>query len=80
MATPTVYSPSTESNAISLAMRLRAGELLDNLTILLSADKESDLIRASTWVPGSQSLMATKIANASHVVLCFDSPVLPNLR
>ena len=72
MATPTVYSPSTESNAISLATRLRAGELLDNLTILLSADKESDLIRASTWVPGSQSLMATKTANASHVVLCFD--------
>ena len=80
VATPTVYRPRTESRAISLAMRASAGELLASLTMLRSADKLSDLILANTCVPGSQILMATKIAKASHVVLCLQSPFFPNLR
>ena len=79
-AIPTVYRPRTESNAISLAMSDNAGELLDSLTMLRRAERLSDLILASTCVPGSQILMATKMAKASQVVLCLQSPFFPNLR
>ena len=80
VATPTVYRPRTESSAISLAIRPNAGELLASLTMLRSADRLSDLILAKTRVPGNQSLMATRMARASHVVLCLESPFFPNLR
>jgi len=61
-------------------MSANAGELLASLTMLRRADKLSDLILASTCVPGSQILMATNMARASHVVLCLQSPFFPNLR
>ena len=80
VATPTVYRPRTKSNAISLAIRPSARELLASLAMLRSADKLSDLILAKTRVPGNQSLMATRIARASQVVLCLESPFFPNLR
>ena len=80
VATPTVYKPRTESNAISLAISPNSGELLASLTMLRSADRLSDLILAKTCVPGSQILIATRIARASHVVLCLQSPFFPNLR
>ena len=76
VAKPMLYSPKTESRANSLAMVLSAGEVLAILTMLRSADKESDRTLASTLVPGSHIRTATSSANASQVVLCAESPTL----
>ena len=49
--------------------------------MLLSADNKSDLARAKTCEPGSQSRTATRSARASQVSLCLDDPTLAlNLR
>ena len=71
-----LYNPDTESNASSLAIRLRSADLLANLTILRRADSESDRTLARTQEPGNQSLIATRSASASHVVLWRDSPLV----
>ena len=73
-AKPIEYSPTTASRASSLAMALSAGDELVSLTMLRSADRESLLTCALTFVPGNHSLIAMRRARASHVVLKPESP------
>ena len=77
---PTLYKPKVASNAISRAMRLSDGEALCSLTMLRSADRESDRTLARTFVPGSHSRIATKIAKASQSVLKLESPMVARKR